>query len=87
MIPRGALVHVECYAGGRGEETPRRLFWRDRWQDLTVLERWLSESAPGEARMRGFRVRLASGQEGVLQHDEALDLWCWSQGRSTGQAS
>jgi len=84
MIPGDAVVHVECYAGGRGEETPRRLFWRDHWQPVTVLEHWLSESTHGGARVRGFRVRLATGQEGVLQHDEALDLWCWSPRRSGG---
>jgi hypothetical protein len=66
---------VECYAGSRGEETPRRLWWGNRWEDLTVLDRWISEAAEGRHRMRWFRVRLAGGTDRLIYHDEALDAW------------
>jgi hypothetical protein len=67
MTPgKGVLVHVECYAGGRGEETPRRMFWRDRWEDLTVEGRCVRESPQGGAQVREFAVRVANGREGML---------------------
>ena len=68
-------VRVECYAGGRGEETPRRVSCRNHWEDVAVLEGWISEPAEGSARSRWFRVRRANGSIALLYHDEALDAW------------
>ena len=68
-------VRVECYAGSRGEETPRRLWSGSRWEAVTVLDRWVSETAEGGNRLRWFRVRLESGTLGLIYHDEALDAW------------
>jgi hypothetical protein len=31
-------VRVECYAGGRGEEKPRRVWCGDHWEDVIVVE-------------------------------------------------
>lgn len=34
--------HVECYAGYRGEEEPRRFTWKGRQLAITdILDRWL----------------------------------------------
>ena len=74
-------VQVECYAGSRGEETPRRLWAGAGWEDLTVLERWVSEPAEGGSRQRWFRVRLEGRLHGLLYHDEGLDLWFWQAQR------
>ncbi|MFQ5520207.1 MAG: hypothetical protein ACE5FK_02315 [Candidatus Methylomirabilia bacterium] len=70
-------VEVECYAGGRGEETPRRLRSGGCWEEMTVLDGWLGESVEGKNRLRWFRVRLEHGPEGLLYYDEALDAWFW----------
>jgi len=72
-------VHVECYAGGCGEETPRRLLLGDRWEELTVLDRWISEAAEGGCRRRWFRVRLERGTTSLIYYDETLDAWFSSE--------
>ncbi len=77
VIPHDAPVRVECYAGSRAEQAPRRLRAGDRWEDLVVLDGWVTEAAEGGTRLRWFKVRLTRGTEGLLYHDEALDLWFW----------
>ena len=77
MIERDQLVRVECYAGSRGDETPRRLWAGDHWKELTVLDRWVSEPAEGGNRIQWFRVRLERGTDGLIYHDEGLDAWFW----------
>lgn len=63
-------VRVECYAGYRGEETPRRFFLGERKIEVAeVLDRWL---APGH---RYFKVRGDDGDRYVLRHDAAADSW------------
>jgi hypothetical protein len=63
-------IQVRCYAGYRGEETPRA-FWIGgrRVGVLEVLDRWL---APDH---RYFKIK--GDDEGVyiLRHDPALDRW------------
>jgi len=76
-IPHDEPIRVECYAGSRADATPRRLWTDDRWEELTVLEGWVSESAEGGTRIRWFRVRLKRGTERLICHDEELDLWFW----------
>lgn len=83
MIQPDEPVRVECYAGSRGEETPRRLLAGGRWEELTILSRWVSEDAQQGNRIRWFRVRLASQGEGLIYHDEGLDVWFW-RARSGG---
>ena len=68
-------VRVECYAGGRGEETPRRLWSARGWHELVVLERWVSEAAEGGGRLRWFRVHVEGNGEGLVYYDEELDTW------------
>jgi hypothetical protein len=77
MALRDEPARVECYAGGRGEETPRRLWMAGRWEGVAVIDRWMSEPAEGGNRIRWFRVRLERGIEGLVHHDEALDAWFW----------
>lgn len=61
---------VECYAGGRGEETPRRLRIGARtvWV-VEVLDRWL---APDH---RYFRLRGDDGALYLVRHDERAQRW------------
>jgi hypothetical protein len=63
-------VRVECYAGHRGEETPRRFFLGARRIEVSeVLDRWL---APDH---RYFRVRGDDGGRYILRHDAVADKW------------
>jgi hypothetical protein len=68
--PAPFVVRVECYAGHRGEETPRRFFLGARKIEvIEVLDRWL---APDH---RYFRVRGDDGGRYLLRHDVAADKW------------
>jgi hypothetical protein len=61
---------VECYAGYRGEETPRVFYLGDRRVVVAeVLDRWL---APDH---RNFKVRGDDGGLYILQHDVEKDRW------------
>jgi hypothetical protein len=63
-------VRVECYAGHRGEETPRRLFVDERAIELTeVLDQWL---APDH---RYFKVLGANGALYILRYDVDGGFW------------
>ena len=63
-------VRVECYAGHRGEETPRRLLMDERAIDVAeVLDRWL---APDH---RYFKVLGANGALYILRHDVERGFW------------
>ncbi len=64
------LIQVECYAGYRGEETPRR--FRMGTQNIEVqkiLDRWL---APDH---RYFKVLGNDNAVYILRHDTAS--WNW----------
>ena len=57
-------VHIDCYAGSRGEETPRRFRLGDRLVEIeVVVERW---QTPDQS---GFRARTAAGETYVLRQD------------------
>jgi hypothetical protein len=63
-------VDVECYAGYRGEETPRRFgLAADTIEVAEVVDRWL---APEH---RYFKVRDDDGDLYVLRHDVASERW------------
>jgi hypothetical protein len=63
-------VGVECYAGHRGEETPRALRLGDRRLDVAeVLDQWLGPDH------RYFKLRGSDGDIYLVRHDLASDLW------------
>jgi hypothetical protein len=64
-------VDVECYAGYRGEETPRRfgLSAAATIEVAEVVDRWL---APDH---RYFKVRDIHGDLYILRHDVAAGRW------------
>ena len=63
-------VRVECYAGYRSDETPRRFFVGDRSIEIIdVLERWLSPEH------RYFKLRGDDGGVYVLRHDVSEGHW------------
>jgi len=63
------LLRVECYAGYRGDETPRRLVLADRVVDVEVIDRWIGPDH------RYFKLRAAGGAVYVVRHD--LDSGEW----------
>lgn len=71
-------IRVECYAGHRGEEEPRRFHLGSRAVEVReVLDRWL---APGH---RYFKVRGADDGIYILRHDPGgrWELTHFSRGR------
>jgi hypothetical protein len=63
-------VRVECYAGYRGEQEPRRFWLGERAVAVEeILDRWL---APDH---RYFKVRGDDGGRYILRHDTAADRW------------
>lgn len=66
----GDQLHVECYAGHRGEETPRRFSLGERAIEVVeVLDRWL---APDH---RYFKLRGDDGNLYILRHDVSTLTW------------
>jgi hypothetical protein len=58
-------VEVGCYAGGRGDETPRMVLLGGREVTVQVVERrWIEEpvGSTGGERRRMFQVRLEDGR-------------------------
>ena len=63
-------VGVECYAGHRGEETPRAIHLGERRIAVAqVLDRWL---APDH---RYFKVACRGGDTYLIRHDVIDDRW------------
>lgn len=63
-------LRVECYAGYKGEETPRAFYLGDRRVEVKeVLDQWL---APDH---RYFKVRGDNGSLYILRHDVPTDTW------------
>ena len=63
-------VHVDCYAGHRGEQTPRAFAIGDRRIDVAdVVDAWL---APEH---RYFKLTDMQGDTYIVRHDVAGDRW------------
>ena len=63
-------IGVECYAGHRGEQTPRTLILGGRRIAVAeVLDTWL---APDH---RYFKLRGTDGDTYLVRHDEQSDTW------------
>ncbi|HEY3058312.1 MAG TPA: hypothetical protein VGL99_04990 [Chloroflexota bacterium] len=68
--PTRRLVQVECYAGYRAEETPRRFRLGTRQIEIAdVVDRWQTPHH------RYFNVRDTHGELYVLRHDVASERW------------
>jgi len=63
-------IHVECYAGQRGDEEPRAFYLDHRRIDvMAVIERWR------DPRYRCFKVQAYDGETYTLCHDEHSGHW------------
>ena len=58
------VVEVRCYAGGRGDETPRAVLLGGREVTVWVERSWVEEpvGSSGSARRRMFQVRSEDGR-------------------------
>ena len=64
------IIRVECYAGYRGEESPRRFFLDQRKIEvLEILDRWL---APDH---RYFKLKGDDGAVYIILYDVDQDQW------------
>lgn len=64
------IVEVDCYAGHRGEQTPRRFRLGERTIEVkALLDQWL---APDH---RYFKLRGDDEVRYILRHDPASDRW------------
>jgi hypothetical protein len=64
------MLRVECYAGHRGEETPRVIYIDGRKIIVDeVLDAWL---APDH---RYFKLRGDDGDVYIVRHDSQADCW------------
>jgi len=80
-MPTFPVVDVECYAGYRGEETPRRFRLGERQIEIAeVVDSWL---APDH---RYFKVQDTEGDTYILRNDVAGDRWelTWVRRRTNG---
>jgi hypothetical protein len=70
-------IRVECYAGAKADETPRRFVWEGRTIEVEeVLDRWYQvESKPEWPRADYFKVRGVDGREHLLKKDLESDQW------------
>ncbi len=63
-------IRVDCHAGYRGEETPRRFFMDDKVVEIeAVIDRWLAPE------YRYFKVRSSNNDIYILRHDEHSNGW------------
>jgi hypothetical protein len=71
------VVHVQCYAGYKGDERPIKLQIDEQMVDIAEVEdRWYSPGATY------FRVLLANGERYVLRREDAQDVWTLQAFRS-----
>ena len=72
MAPHGLSINlrVECYAGHRGEQTPRTLILGDRRIAVDeLLDAWLAPD------YRYFKLKGADGHTYLVRHDERSGTW------------
>jgi hypothetical protein len=64
------ILHVECYAGHRPDETPRVLVIGGRRVAVVeILDRWLAPSH------RYFKIRGDDDDTYIVRHDEESGTW------------
>jgi hypothetical protein len=76
-------VEVGCYAGGRGDETPRVVLLGGREVTLRVERRWIEEpvGSTGGERRRMFQIRLGDGRRCRLAQEPGRFVDAWAHGR------
>ena len=69
-VEKTPALRVECYAGHRAEESPRRFFLGQRQIKVReIIDRWLDPSHSY------FKLRGDDGGIYILRYDRASDSW------------
>jgi hypothetical protein len=70
-------LQVECTAGYKADEAPRRLLWEGTWLEVVeVVDRWHQATGNPEWPMADdFKVLAADHHEYLLKHDRESDDW------------
>jgi hypothetical protein len=70
-------IQVECYAGYKADETPRRFHWEQAWIEVVeVLDRWYQGAGnPEWPRSDYFKLAGADGHHYLVKHDQESDEW------------
>ncbi len=70
MVSDTLAVAVDCYAGARGEETPRQFTRGDELVEIrTIVDQWRTPDH------RYFKVRTAASESYTLRHDVKSGVW------------
>ena len=74
-------VQVECYAGYKADELPRRFCWEQRWIEVEeILDRWYQGAGDPEWPIADyFKMAGDDGHQYLLKHDREADTWCLCQ--------
>ena len=63
-------IRVECYAGHRGEETPRRFFFDHKSVEVVeIIDRWYGPD------YRYFKIRASDRATYIIRQDELTHAW------------
>ena len=74
MVSDELAVAVQCYAGARGEETPRRFTVENQLVEIrTVVDQWRTPDH------RYFRVRTAASESYTLRQDVKSGVWALTE--------
>lgn len=70
-------IAVECYAGYKGEETPRAFIYRNRrFEGLEVLDRWYEGGMdPAGLAHNYFKVKTPDGENFLLRYTPRFQTW------------
>ena len=69
-------IDVVCYAGYKGEESPRSFLLGDeRIEVASITKEWVEENAADITRRRFFRVKGSNGFMYTLYYDEGVSAW------------
>ena len=77
MGPLPVPIHVDCYAGSRGEETPRAFEYEGkRCRIIEIVQRWIEERLEtGRGRRVWFKVTIQDGDVMTIYYEQALEMW------------
>jgi hypothetical protein len=70
-------IAVECYAGYKGEESPRAFtYLGKRYEIQEILDRWDEEGrSPEGLRQEYFKVKTPDGGVFLMRYTPALQSW------------
>lgn len=74
-------IQVQCYAGYKADESPRRFRWENGWIEVReIRDRWYQGQRDPEWPVADyFKVVGDDGHEYLLRHDRESDEWCLAQ--------